>query len=249
MCLLAVFFRVVDEAPLVVGANREEAYARGGEPPQLLAGALRAVGGVDPQQRGTWLGVNERGVLAAVTNRPRSRVPDRPRSRGLLVQDLLGCGSAREAADLAVRELDRNRYAGCNVLCADPDGAHVVHAGDWLRARPLPPGLHVLTAGDVNDIRDPRIGYALSWLGERTYQTADQCVAALRELCAQGGDGHPPVCLHGVQGGTVSSSIVAVRLPLATGTYLHAQGPPDATPYADYAHLLRELTSPRAEGR
>ena len=29
MCLLALFFRVVDDAPLIVGANREEAYSRG----------------------------------------------------------------------------------------------------------------------------------------------------------------------------------------------------------------------------
>ena len=33
MCLLALFYRVVDDAPVVAGANREELYARGGEPP------------------------------------------------------------------------------------------------------------------------------------------------------------------------------------------------------------------------
>jgi len=32
-----------------------------------------------------------------------------------------------------------------------------------------------------------------------------------------------------------------VRAPLDTGVYLHAQGPPDVTPYADYSHLLRKL--------
>ena len=35
MCLLAVFFRVGEDAPLIVGANREEFYARGGEPPRF----------------------------------------------------------------------------------------------------------------------------------------------------------------------------------------------------------------------
>src|SRR5207253_2764050 len=42
MCLLALFYRVVEDAPLVVGANREEAYARGGEPPRILDGVCRA---------------------------------------------------------------------------------------------------------------------------------------------------------------------------------------------------------------
>ena len=67
MCLLALFFQVVDDAPVVVGANREEYYQRDGEPPRLLEGSVRAVAGVDPVAGGTWLGVNEYGVLAAVT--------------------------------------------------------------------------------------------------------------------------------------------------------------------------------------
>jgi uncharacterized protein with NRDE domain len=241
MCLLVLFFRMVEDAPVVVGANREEAYARGGEPPQLLEGPCRAVGGLDPVAQGTWLGVNEHGVLVAVTNRSKSQPPDRPRSRGLLARDLLACVTAAAAADRAARELDHNRYAGCNVLCTDRDRAVVLEAGDWLRVRPLPPGLHVLTAHDVNDASDRRTGHALWWLAGRAYDSADHCVAALKELCAQAGDGDPPMCVHGDQGGTVSSSIVVLRPALARATYLHAQGPPDRTPYADYSHLLRQL--------
>src|SRR5208283_5304222 len=97
MCLLALFFRVVEDAPVVVGANREEEYARGGEPPQVLPGPPNAVGGRDPRSGGTWLGVNERGVLVAVTNRLKSEPPSQPRSRGLLARDLLGCDTATAA--------------------------------------------------------------------------------------------------------------------------------------------------------
>jgi uncharacterized protein with NRDE domain len=245
MCLLALFFRVVEDAPVVVGANREEAYDRGGEPPQVLDGACRAVGGRDPVAGGTWFGVNERGVVAAVTNRPRSEPPPRPRSRGLLLRDLLACPTAAAAVDLACRELGRSeRYAGCNVLVADRERAVALHAGDWLRVRPLPPGLHVLTAHDVNDASDRRLGHALWWLSQRDYVTSGQCVAALKELCAQSGGNDPPICLHGGHGGTVSSSIVAVRTPLARSTYLHAQGPPDRTPYVDYSPLLAQIAAP-----
>src|SRR3982751_2461325 len=111
MCLLAIFFRVAEDAPLVVGANREEAYARGGLPPQLLDGETRAVAGLDPVAGGTWLGVNEHGVLVAVTNRRKSDLPVQPRSRGLLVRDLLACPTAAAAAEQAGRELGTNHYA------------------------------------------------------------------------------------------------------------------------------------------
>ena len=242
MCLLALFFRVVEDAPVVVGANREEFYARGGEPPNVLAGAVPAVAGTDPQAGGTWLGVNAQGVLVAVTNRPRSDPPARPRSRGLLVRDLLtSCTSARAAAAVATRELDGDSYAGCNLLCADRDTAVVFEAADWLRVRPLPPGLHVLANHDVNDSGDRRVGHALWWLGVRDYATCRDCIAALKELCAQTGEDGPPICFRGQDRGTVSSTLVALRKPPDRGTYLHAQGPPDRTPYTDYSHLLREL--------
>ena len=133
---------------------------RGGEPPQILDGPCRAVAGLDPVAGGTWFGVNERGVLVAVTNRPRSQAPPNPRSRGLLARELLACPSAAAAVDLATKELDQGRYAGCNFVCADQERVVVLQAGDWLRVRFLPPGIHVLTAHDVNDASDPRLGYA-----------------------------------------------------------------------------------------
>lgn len=241
MCLLALFFRVVEDAPLVAGANREEAYSRNGEPPQLLDGPCRAVAGVDPLAHGTWLGVNERGVLIAVTNRPKSQIPAQPRSRGLLARDLLGCTTSAAAVETAAGELERGRYAGCNIVCADSENATVVHGGDWLRIRPLPPGLHVLTSHDVNDASDPRLGYALWWLSQRSYGTAHECLLALEELCAQRGNGAPPMCIEGEQSGTVSSSLVALRRPLVQSTYLHAQGPPDRTAYTDCSRLLQQL--------
>jgi uncharacterized protein with NRDE domain len=243
MCLLALFFRVVEDAPVVVGANREEAYARGGEPPQVLEGPIPAIGGRDPTAGGTWLGVNARGVLVAVTNRPKSQLPAQPRSRGLLARDLLGCPTATAAADLAARELGQDRYAGCNVLCADGGAAVVLQAGDWLRVRPLPPGLHVLTAHDVNDASDRRLGHALWWLSQRSYANGAQCLAALQELCGQTGNGDPPMCIRGEHHGTVSSSLIALRQPLAASTCLHAQGPPDQAPYEDCSDLLRQIAA------
>jgi uncharacterized protein with NRDE domain len=246
MCLLALFFRVVEDAAVVVGANREEYYRRDGEPPRVLDDPILAVAGVDPVAGGTWLGVNANSVLVAVTNRRKSEVSARPRSRGLLTRELLSCPSAEAAVQHAIRALERQDYDGCNFLCADGERAVVIEAGDWLRVRPLPPGLHVLTNRDVNDASDARLNYALSWLGRRHYQTAEHCVQALRELCGQSEPDHPPMCFREPERGTVSSSIVALRGPLSRSIYLHAQGPPDRTPYEDYSALLHELEKRRS---
>jgi uncharacterized protein with NRDE domain len=248
MCLLALFFRVVEDAPVVAAGNREEAYARGGEPPQVFDERCRFVAGRDPVAGGTWFGVNQHGVLVAVTNRRKTQPQSQPRSRGLLARELLGCPTAAAASNLATRELGANPYAGCNILCADSERAIVLHAGDWLRVRPLPPGLHVITNHDVNDVNDRRLVHALTWLGQRRYSASYQCLAALKELCAQTGNGTPPICIHGKEGGTVASSIVALRSPLNVSTYLHAQGPPDRIPYADYGYLVRELARAAAAG-
>jgi len=245
MCLLAVFYRAVDDAFLVVGANREEFYVRGGEPPQLLDGSLRAVGGRDPAAGGTWLGVNERGVLVAVTNRRKSQVPSYRRSRGLLVRQLLGCPTAAEAADLATSELQRHPNDGCNLVCIDAERAVAILAGDWLRVRPLPPGLHVLANGDINDAGDQRVRHVLAWLGQRSYNRAADCVEALRLVCSQHEPENPPICYHGPLKGTVSSSLIVLPaavggepINLAGGQYLHAQGMPTTTPYEDYSRLF-----------
>lgn len=241
MCLLALFFRVVEDAAVVVGANREEYYQRGGEPPRLLDGPIAAIAGVDPIAGGTWFGVNANGVLAAVTNRRKLEVPVQPRSRGLLIREMLACPSAAAALDYGVRALEQNHYAGANVLCADASRAVIIQAGDWLRVQPLPPGIHVLTNRDVNDASDPRLNYARNWLNRRSYATAADCVRALAELCAQHEPDDPPMSFRDGDHGTVSSSIVALRGTLTDSAYLHAQGPPCQTPYADYAHLLQQL--------
>jgi uncharacterized protein with NRDE domain len=243
MCLVALFYRVVEDAPVIVGANREEFYVRGGEPPQLFDGTVRMIGGRDPVAGGTWLGVNEFGVLVAVTNRRRSEKPRELRSRGLLLRDMLGCTTAAEATQLASQELSRDRYDGCNFLAVDQNSATVLHGGDWLRVRTLPPGLHVLANSDVNDASDRRVRYVLDGLGQWTYGCADHCVAALRDVCGQTGD--PPVCLRFEHRGTVSSSILVLRPDLSRSTYLHAQGPPDRTPFVDCSALFRHLIEKR----
>lgn len=243
MCLLAILWRVVDDAPLLVAANREEAYARPGTVPQLVEDSVRFIAGLDPTAGGTWLGVNAHGVLVAVTNGWKSAVPPQPRSRGLLVRDLLQSRTAQEATQKAVKELEAQPYAGCNLLCADVKSVNVIQAGDWLQVSPLPPGLHVLVNnGRLNDLAQPRITYTNEWVAAQTHATGEEWLKAFPKLCGQRAKKDiPAICVRGKEGGTLSSTLVLLRSPLRRSRYLHAQGPPDTTPYEDYSGLLQKL--------
>jgi uncharacterized protein with NRDE domain len=240
MCLLAILSRVANDAPLIIAANREEDYARGGSAPEIVEGRVKFVGGVDPRAGGTWFGVNQLGVVAAVTNGRGRQAPPNARSRGLLIRDLLDCRTAAEAARLGAQELGAHRYAPCNVLCADLDMVYVLHAAEWLQVLPLPAGVHVLTKGIVNSTADPRVSRALNWLDNRRLPTGRMWLELAKSLCADtNNEDGGAICLRGEKGGTVSSTLLAVRRPLHASTLLHAQGPPDRTSYVDYSRLLR----------
>jgi hypothetical protein len=242
MCVIVTAYRCTAGVPLVVGANREEAYIRGGTEPALQEDRIPFVAGLDPLAGGTWLGVNAAGVLVAVTNRPKSYLPPKPRSRGLLVRDLLTSESAAAGVKLATKELGAGGYAGCNLLCADQEQATIIHAGDWLRVRPLPPGLHVITTGDVDDDGDARIRYAFEWFTPERLPSGTAVLAGLREFLSHSGS-PAPISFDAGERGTVSSTIIALKESLTDSTLLHAQGSPARTPFADQSELLRKLAA------
>ena len=71
MCLLIAMFGVVPDAPLIVAANRDERFDRPAVPITVLRERRpRILGGRDELAGGTWLAVNEHGVVAGLTNQP-----------------------------------------------------------------------------------------------------------------------------------------------------------------------------------
>jgi uncharacterized protein with NRDE domain len=242
MCLIAVYYRMFDDTPLVVAANREEDYARGGTTIARQHGPIPYLAGTDPFAGGTWLGINARRLLVAVTNRRKTSEPTEPRSRGLLVKDLLALKSAREAADAAARELSSGRYRGCNLVCADADALWIVHGGDWLRLRSLAPGIHVLTNGDVNDEFDERIRAITATLNASPARNGAEAIEQLKRIVSHTGP-PTPICLRGETHGTVASTLIALGGRPRRGRLLHADGAPDQAVYADRTDLLWELES------
>ena len=72
MCTIAILIDVVDGAPLVLAANRDEVYARPTRSPEVLMTSPRIAGGVDALSGGTWLALRADGHFAAVTNQRMS---------------------------------------------------------------------------------------------------------------------------------------------------------------------------------
>ena len=259
MCTIAILIDVVDGAPLVLAANRDEVYARPARPPERLSDAPRIAGGVDALSGGTWLALRDDGRFAAVTNqRVLATPPPGLRSRGLAVKEL----AASPDPDAYVAALDPAAYASMNLAWSSRDGVAVAYLRREERtldiAR-LSRGVHVLCNDRLDADGYPRgerlqrgIEAALDdgagWpalaprlaalLGDHTRVpppagagSSHLSLDVMRELTA--------VCIHTPFYGTRSSTIAAAAPGRLIG-YLHADGPPCTTPFVDRRALLED---------
>jgi len=243
--MLTILYRVAKNTPILLAANREESLARPTQFPKIQSGTPRIVCGIDKQAGGTWLGVNQFGLLVAVTNRARVRAPLEPRSRGLLCRDLLDVRNAREAAELARKELSTGRYSGANYLCADGKFAAVVYGGHRVEVVELVAGLHTLSSGNLNDVKDERHEFIRRMLTLHTLDSAVTFLAVASRAFSRklDGEGRRGVVLTGGEYGTVSSTLLSLPRKIQQSIYQYSDGPPSDRPYEDLSALLRQVLS------
>jgi uncharacterized protein with NRDE domain len=120
MCLIAFAWGTDPDYPLVIAANRDEAYARPTAPlAQWTTPAGHAIiGGRDLKDGGTWMGFTPSGRFAMLTNvrNPHAVLPASARSRGHLVVDWLG---SELSASQWCAQRDMQSYAGFNLILGD----------------------------------------------------------------------------------------------------------------------------------
>ena len=247
MCSVVILFRPGHRWPLLLGANRDEMVSRPCRAPaRHWADRPDVVAGFDELTQGSWMGVNDAGVAACVLNRVGTLGPaPGKRSRGELVLDALDHASAEEAVT-ALGELDPAAWRSFNLVVADEDRAF------WLRGRdsaaervevfPIPEGLSLLTAHDLNDTSAPRIARFLPLLRAAPAPDPDRGDwRAWQALLATRDEREPAhgLCIQTDVGfATVSSGLLALpgrprtlseppRRPL----WLYAPGRPDVTPW------------------
>lgn len=148
MCLIVFAFEARADLPLVIAANRDEAYARPTAAAAPWADAPHVIGGRDLRAGGSWLGITRRGRWAAVTNFRDGPSEGRPgRSRGHLVADFL-TGDVAPAAYLRGLLPHAHEYNGFNLLVGDREAVrwYSNRADDHpLLDRDLPPGVYGLS--------------------------------------------------------------------------------------------------------
>ena len=164
MCTLVILRRPGHRWPVLIGANRDEMIDRASKPPgRHWPDRPELVAGLDTLAGGSWLGVNDWGVAAAVLNRHGSLgpAPDR-RSRGVLVLEALDHADAAAAARALV-DLDPEAYRTFNLIIADDrDGFWLRHAGGpRVEIKRLKDGLSMIAAGDIDDLTSRRLELAL----------------------------------------------------------------------------------------
>lgn len=121
MCMVLLAFHAHPRYPLVIAANRDEAYARMAAPAAFWGDHPHIHAGRDLEKGGTWLGITRDGRIAAVTNYRAGYTPrDAPRSRGELVSRFL-IGSDSPAGYLAQVAAHGDEYNGFSLIAGDLD--------------------------------------------------------------------------------------------------------------------------------
>ena len=243
MCSVIILRRPEHERwPLLLAANRDELATRDTGPPgRHWDDRPDVVAGLDREAGGSWLGLNDHGLVAAVLNRRGTLGPEAgKRSRGELVLEALDHADA-EAAAAALAHLDPGAYRPFNLVVADATEAFWIrHAGDGMvRSVALEAGIAMLTAREVNDPQSPRIRRYLPLFRAAEPPAPDRAdwsswQLLLAATASETGDPRDAMCIA-TDGpyGTVSSSLIALP-PLVTepAIWLYADGPPNGADFA-----------------
>ncbi|WP_457576656.1 NRDE family protein [Desulfomarina sp.] len=121
MCLLFISFKLTPGYRLVLASNRDEFLHRLTAPLTYIDEDKTILAGRDLQGGGTWLGVNKRGKIAAITNFRKGGVlrSDAP-SRGEIIDSYLRNDDSAEEF-LAKLQKKGREYNGFNLILGDID--------------------------------------------------------------------------------------------------------------------------------
>jgi len=245
VCTLIALWRVVGGHDIVVGMNRDESSMRPADAPLFAEGPPPIVAPRDRKAGGTWIGASGNGLVAALSNR-RGRDSESARSRGLLVLEALQQPTL-PAVDLYLRrEVAAREYNFWNLLVASRQEMRFFRYDGQVSMGRGQEGLNVLTNEGANVDADPKVRSVHELLAKAPYRSIGDALRALQiALRHHGEGGTASLCLHGMGGGTVSSTILALNnADPSENILLYADGAPCSNPFRDYGEVIRHLPSP-----
>lgn len=245
MCTLVVLRRPGHPWPLILAGNRDEMTNRPWSAPgRHWPDRPAVVAGRDDLAGGSWMGVNDHGVVAVILNRQGTLGPAAgKRSRGELVLLALDEADAAAAA-LVMSELRPDSYRSFNMVVADNrDAFFVAHRAEDqpVAVDRLRDGLTMLTSREPDDPSSPRIAFHRPrFLAARAPdpETGDwgdweALLGSAERAPGVGPEGAMSFALPSGFG-TVSSALVALPAIGRSGVkpvFRFAAGPPGETPF------------------
>lgn len=225
MCTVVLLRRPGHAWPLLLAANRDERVDRAWDAPDRhWEDRSEVIAGRDREAGGTWLGMNDHGVVAAILNRSGSLGPAADkRTRGELPLEALDHAEAAQAAE-ALGHLDAGSYRSFNLVVADNRDAFWIKGeghGPVVVAE-APVGVSVLTAHDLNDVSaSPRARHYLPLFEETPPPDPEaddwrtwEALLASKEMAPGQSDANAAIHVETDWGfGTVSSSLIALPEP------------------------------------
>lgn len=244
---------MIKDFPVLVAANRDEHYDRPSAGPHLWSANPSVIAGKDLLAGGTWLGVNEHGLLVGILNRRANGEPDpllksHARSRGLLCLDLLSFNSA----DAACAFINRHEeiYQPFTVVFVDPSEAWIAHnSRQKIETDKLDQGVHVYSSAADYSVRSEKLDRAqlqFSGIVQGLPSNCSDKAVWVRELHTVLGDHstgngsadpREAICVHGDISGTVSSTIIFYSQPEQRFYTFNCPGRPCQDSFGEALHL------------
>ncbi|HID09202.1 TPA: hypothetical protein EYP13_03155, partial [Candidatus Micrarchaeota archaeon] len=224
-------------------------------PPRAVRGGkYAAFCPIDAASKGTWIGFNERGLFAAVTDQHTGEVGRVRRSRGRLILDLLlHFDRSSDAASYIEREAPRGYKKGNYVVADGREAFHIVYDGKVFR-QAIDPGVYVVTnltklpevkvsgeAREALEMAEMRKVRALQLAAGLESASLSQALAHLTYIASDhgGAPGRASICYHGSDDWRMTSStIIAVAEKLGESRILYCGGNPCSSSFIDYSHVV-----------
>ena len=156
MCTLFIYRSKNTDWPVLIASNRDEYLARTFKPPgyhwnnSIFAGK-------DILEGGSWLGLNENGLCAAILNRASYKLKDKNlNSRGKIIIDILKKSDARSALTY-VKSYFKKNTRFFNLFISDYKNAFwIKYDQNEFKSFEVPYGFSIIDNYDLNDKKSPK---------------------------------------------------------------------------------------------
>lgn len=167
MCTSIILFRKEHHWPVIIGSNRDENLSRKSSFPEKhwKIHHPTITGGFDSEKGGSWIAVNDSGLVAIIHNRKLDVKNNFKKiSRGKIILDILNYDNIQESLE-SLQNLKTKYYEGFNILLCDKSNCYLgKHSSveKEININEIREGISILTDNDLNNINNKKINYYLN---------------------------------------------------------------------------------------